>query len=221
MGKIYGGMDLMQSRKNKFDFISGQAIKPKVESIKRFAKNVSGIFYNQEAMDGILKQGNPLIYEFYDLGIEEKVGNLAYGTSLVHPGTVGDEFYMTKGHFHTILETSEIYLCIKGHGLMLMENPEGEIEIQEMTPGEAVFVPGRYAHRSINISDDEPLITFFTFPADAGHDYKTIELKGFRKLVVRSNKEKYKVIDNPRWKNYVSPAPSVKENSSLKINQSL
>jgi glucose-6-phosphate isomerase len=68
-----------------------------------------------------------------------------------------------------------------------------------MRPGKAVYVPGRYAHRSINLSDSETLVTFFVFRADAGHNYGTIEEQGFRKLVVASD-EGYKVIDNPNWK---------------------
>jgi len=190
----------MQSSKTKFNLISGLAMTKGVESLKRNAHNLKGIFAEEQELDAIIKKDDPLIYEFYDLGVEEKPGNLAYGTSIVYPGVVGSEFYMTKGHFHTVLDTAEVYFCLSGHGLMLMENPEGETEIQELTPGEAVLVPGRYAHRSINISDSEPLVTFFTFAADAGHDYGTIEQKGFRKLVLRTGKETYEVVDNPHWK---------------------
>jgi glucose-6-phosphate isomerase len=44
----------------------------------------------------------------------------------------------------------------------------------------------------------EPLITFFAFPGDAGHDYGTIETKGFRKIVVDRDGEP-ELLDNPRW----------------------
>ena len=98
-------------------------------------------------------------------------------------GKVGDEYFMTKGHFHTILDTGEVYYCLSGHGYMLLESPEGDWSLQEMTAGEAVYVPKRYAHRSINIGDT-PLVTFFVFRGDAGHDYGTIETKGYRNLVV-------------------------------------
>ena len=81
---------------------------------------------------------------------------------------------------------------------MMMENPEGDWEVQELTPGKALYVPGRYAHRSINLSSTEPLITFFAFPGHAGHDYGTIETKGFRKLVVERD-SKPTIIDNPKW----------------------
>jgi glucose-6-phosphate isomerase len=105
---------------------------------------------------------------------------------------------MTKGHFHTVLDTAEIYYCLRGEGFMVMESPEGDFEAQPLTPGRAVYVPRRYAHRSVNTSSTEPLITFFAFPGHAGHDYGTIETQGFRKLVVeRDGKPEF--VDNPRW----------------------
>ncbi len=90
---------------------------------------------------------------------------------------------MTKGHFHTILDTSEIYYGLSGRGMMLMETPEGQVDWKEIGPGEALYVPGRWAHRSIN-TGTEPLVMFFVYRGDAGHDYGTIEEKGYRKLVV-------------------------------------
>ena len=106
---------------------------------------------------------------------------------------------MTKGHFHSILETAEVYYCLRGRGVMMMESPEGEWEVQQLAPGAAVYVPERYAHRSINTHPTDPLITFFAFRGDAGHDYRTIESQGFRKLVV-DRTGKPEVIDNPRWR---------------------
>lgn len=80
---------------------------------------------------------------------------------------------------------------------MLMETPEGDVDIQWLKPGVAVYVPPRWAHRSIN-TGSETLVTFFVFRSDAGHDYGTIEQKGYRKLVVERN-GKPTLIDNPKW----------------------
>jgi glucose-6-phosphate isomerase len=123
---------------------------------------------------------------------------LLHGISIVHPGKVGDEYFMTKGHFHTVLETAEIYYCQKGHGYMVMETLEGDWAVEELHPGTVLYVLARWAHRSVNVSPDEDLITFFAYPGHAGHDYGTIEERGFRKLVVERD-GKPMVIDNPRW----------------------
>ena len=138
------------------------------------------------------------MYEFHGLDLPQTPGDLAFGCSILNPGKVGDEYWFTKGHFHTILETGEVYYCLKGHGYMLLENPEGDWSAQELLPGSALYVPPRYAHRSINVDDKEQLITFFVYRADAGHDYGTIETKGYRKLLVERD-GKPTIIDNPNW----------------------
>ena len=179
-----------------FDPISG--LSKSRSSIRRKLSNMKGMFYDKAAYDAALSKGDPLVYEFYEMGVPHTSGNVAYGTTITYPGKIGDEYHMTKGHFHTVLDTAEVYFCLGGHGLMLMENPEGDVEVQEFRKGQVVYVPGRYAHRNINISVDRPLIAFFACPAHSGHDYGTIETKGFRKLVVERN-GKPTLIDNPRW----------------------
>lgn len=167
--------------------------------LQRYLANMKGMFADQAAYDAQLQAENVLVYEFFDMGVPDSEKEVAYGTSITYPGKVGDEYFMTKGHFHTVLDTAEVYYCLSGHGFMLMENPEGDWEAQELTPGKAVYVPGRYAHRSVNVSSSEPLVTFFAFPGHAGHDYGTIESQGFRKLVVeREGKPAF--VDNPKWK---------------------
>jgi glucose-6-phosphate isomerase len=182
----------------KVDFDLKTGASKTAESSKRYLSKIKETFYDNKAAEEILKAGDPLIYEFYELGAPEKEGDLAFGTSIVYPGKVGDEFYMTKGHFHTILETAETYYCLSGKGGMMLESPEGDVTFEELSPGAALYVAKRYAHRSVNLGN-EPLVTFFTFRADAGHDYGTIEEKGYRKLVVDDGSGGYKLIDNPKW----------------------
>jgi len=191
-------MKITNSRLVSFDLVTGKVPEEIKPSLKRPLSSMSGMYTNSDAFDALVSDADPLVYEFYDMGIPEAPHEVAFGTSIVYPGKVGDEYFMTKGHFHTILETAEVYYCLQGHGLMLMENPEGDVEVQELTPGKAVYVPGRFAHRSINVGSEGPLVTFFSFRADAGHDYGTIETRGFRKLAVERNGS-WQLIDNPRW----------------------
>ena len=185
-----------KSRAIRFNLEDG--LSPELKSTKRMLSAMEGMYLNNERLKEMIQEEDILVYEFYELGIPENPGELAYGTTLVYPGKVGREYFMTKGHFHSKIDTAEVYYCIRGHGYLLMENPEGEVELQEMTSGTSVYVPPKYAHRSINISNSEPFIMFFTFRADAGHDYKTIETKGFRKLLIEKD-GKPELIDNPKW----------------------
>ena len=179
------------------DFSLASGLSTAAVSSKRHLCDMKGMFADKSAYEEAIVSGNPLVYEFYEMGVPENPGDLAFGTTICYPGKVGDEYFMTKGHFHTILNTAEVYLCLGGYGLMLMENPEGDCRYEVLTPGKMVYVPKRYAHRSVNIGK-EPFVQFFTFRADAGHDYGTIETKGFRKLVVERDGD-FAVIDNPKW----------------------
>lgn len=181
---------------NHFDLSSG--LSPSARPIRRHLSDMAEMFSDKGAVEAILSEENPILYEFFDMGVPFLETEVAYGTSITYPGKVGNEFNMTKGHFHERLETSEIYFCLRGYGLMLMENPEGHVQWEEFHPGKAIYVPGRYAHRSINLHSTEPLITFFAFPGDAGHDYGTIETRGFRKIVLDSPAG-YELVDNPNW----------------------
>lgn len=179
------------------DFSLTNGLSKSKESTKRYLSNMNGMFSDQDAYEELLSEEDILLYEFYELDVPNRESDLLFGTSIVYPGKVGNEYFMTKGHFHTILDTAEVYYCLSGNGVLLMENPEGDWDAKKLSPGNAVYVPGRYAHRSINIGE-EPLITYYVFRADAGHDYRTIEEKGYRKLVIEKNGE-HEFIDNPKW----------------------
>jgi glucose-6-phosphate isomerase len=166
--------------------------------IKRHLSDMKGMFLNKVEYQGLLDEEDRLLYEVYEMLRPEIPGELLYGLSIVHPGLVGDEYYMTKGHFHAVLDTAEIYHCLRGSGVMVMETPEGESAIQELEPGRILYVPPRWAHRSVNTSFDQDLVTFFIYPANAGHDYGSIEYQGFRKLVVNQN-GRTRVMNNPSW----------------------
>jgi glucose-6-phosphate isomerase, archaeal len=166
--------------------------------IKRRLSNMKGQYLDQEAYAARLAQEDTLLYEVYEQKRPELAGELLHGISVVHPGRVGDEYNMTKGHFHTVLDTAEIYYTLKGHGYMVMETPEGDWAVEELRPGRVLYVLPRWAHRSVNTSLAEDLVMFFVYPGHAGHDYGTIEAQGFRKLVVEVD-EKPAIIDNPRW----------------------
>lgn len=180
-----------------FDLATGACKSGKAKPTYRYVSNMAKQFMDTEAAQEIVQNGDKLLYEFYELDIPEKSGDLKFGTSILQPGSVGAEYFMTKGHFHTIIDTAEVYYCLSGEGVMMMETPEGEVTVEPLTPGASVYVPGRHSHRSIN-TGSTPLVTFFVFRSDAGHDYGTIESKGYRKLVVNHN-GKPALIDNPKW----------------------
>jgi glucose-6-phosphate isomerase, archaeal len=167
--------------------------------IERRLSAMKGQFYDTQAYEAMLANEDLLLYEVYEIKRPEEAGELLMGISVVHPGKVGREFFMTKGHYHTVLDTAEIYYVLKGEGFMVMETPEGICAVEPLSPGQVLYVPPRWAHRSVCTSRREDLVTFFVYPGNAGHDYGTIEQKGFHKLVMEGP-DGIEITDNPRWR---------------------
>ncbi len=188
----------MQDLPFTFTLPSPEVIPSRVDNhIERRLSELRDQFLDQATYDRMLSTENQLVYEVYEIQRPEVQGELMMGISIVHPGKVGKEFFMTKGHFHTVLDTSEIYYCLRGEGYMVMETPEGDTSVAALSPGKVLYVPPRWAHRSVCTSRQENLVTFFAYPANAGHDYGTIERQGFRKLVL-DGPNGPEIVDNPR-----------------------
>ena len=104
-----------------------------------------------------------------------------YCLSTLQPGLVGEEFFMTKGHYHSVPNTAEVYLCLRGEGYLVMKTTDGQFAAERMMRGRMVYVPPFWAHRSVNTGRREPLVSFCVYPADAGHNYGDIAQQGFPK----------------------------------------
>ena len=74
-----------------FDLNTGRS--KAAETTRRYLSQMQEMFFDAEAVKEILKKEDPLIYEFYELGCPERQGDLAFGTTILYPGMVGDELY--------------------------------------------------------------------------------------------------------------------------------
>ncbi|MDZ7616013.1 MAG: glucose-6-phosphate isomerase family protein [Patescibacteria group bacterium] len=144
----------------------------------RRASDMRGYYANEAALARLIEQGDPVHYEVFEKTIPEERGHLLLCISKLYPGQVGDECFMTKGHYHTISATAEVYLCLQGIGYMLMKTADGRCAAEPMARGRMVYVPPHWAHRSVN-TGDEPLVSFCVYPAEAGHNYGDIATEGF------------------------------------------
>ncbi len=116
-------------------------------------------------------------------GIE---GGLFWGTTTIEPGRVGDEYFMTHGHYHRRRDRAEIYSTIRGNGMLILVEGGG-VRMQTMMPGSTHYICGDVAHRVANI-DSAPLVFVACWPSDAGHDYGTIAADGLgARLVCRNS----------------------------------
>lgn len=163
--------------------LSGEAI----DRLSRRLGDLGDIFNDREAYDAM--PADQVIYEVESAfpvadGTE---GGLFLGVTYVHPGKVGDEYFMTKGHFHKIRNRAEIYICMEGEGMLILMNEDHtHTWAEKMSPGSVHYINGHTAHRTANTGNS--ILSFgAVWPSDAGHDYETISENGFSKILVDMN----------------------------------
>ena len=156
-------------------------------TVVRRASDMHGYYADEAALQRLIAEhADPVHYEVFEKAIPEAPGHLLLCISKLQPGRVGEECFMTKGHYHAVRGTAEVYWCLRGRGLMLMKTAQGQCVAEPMERNRVVYVPPHWAHRSIN-AGDEPLVSFCVYPGEAGHNYEDIAEQGFPRRVFLRN----------------------------------
>jgi glucose-6-phosphate isomerase len=178
------------------DGLSG-AVSPQTGRYEKRLSELRGLYQDRAAVERqIAARGDPVVYEVVEY--RKDGSDLFFGTTTMAPGKVGEEYYMTRGHFHQRRDMGEVYTTTSGRGVLLLQSRGGETRTVDMHPGISAFIPPDWAHRSINIGD-EKLVFIWVCNPNAGHDYADILDKGMHKIVVE-RAGAAAVIDNPSFK---------------------
>jgi glucose-6-phosphate isomerase len=170
---------------------------------EKFLTDLGGLYRDDAAYQAALAadDGRP-VYWVESSQTEDGPGGLITGISVLEPGTVGAEYAMTRGHLHAVADRSELYVGLSGRGVMILESLDGRSEVLDVAPGQAVYVPGHWVHRSVNVGT-ERFATLFCYAADAGQDYAIIERAGGMRSLVIKDGDGYAVQANPDHRGYV------------------
>ncbi len=156
------------------------------EDILQTEKKLSqlkGIFYDEAARSQT--DQDTIVYRVQaflpvEAGTE---GGLFFGTTFLYPGQIGDEYFMTQGHFHKQMNRAEYYWCTRGEGMLLLMDEQRNCRAEMMYPNSLHYIPGFTAHRVVN-TGGKTLIFNACWPADAGYNYDEIAQHGFSARVV-------------------------------------
>jgi glucose-6-phosphate isomerase, archaeal len=158
---------------------------PGLKMSERKLGQLTGIFRDQRAW----KQLDPetivyrvWVWEPVPSGTE---GGLFWGITEIQPGRVGEEYFMTRGHWHAIRNRAEFYGTVTGTGKLILMNQTGRTWFEDMTPGSLHYVAGEVAHRLVN-TGDFPLRVIACWPSDAGHDYELAGGRGFGRRIIET-----------------------------------
>ena len=175
-------MTLPMELGTRFDPRTG-AIEGIAPTVRRLSA-LRGCFLDTAAYETMLAVDDPVVYSVSSYEPEDGDGALHYGVGCIAPGRVGDEYFLTRGHLHAWRDAAELYIGLRGNGLMLLEHEDTrETEAVRLSASAAVYVPGRTAHRTVNVGE-EPLVYIGVYPARAGHDYGVLRERDFGLVAV-------------------------------------
>jgi glucose-6-phosphate isomerase, archaeal len=158
---------------------------PILESFKTLG-DLAGLFHDRAAHGGL----DPA-REVYRVRSSMPVssgteGGLFWGVTVLQPGRVGDEYFMTHGHFHANPTRAEYYATVSGSGVLIRMDAERRTWGEAMAPGSLHYIRGEHAHRVAN-TGREPLVFWACWGSDAGYDYGAIAERGFGARLVERN----------------------------------
>lgn len=175
--------ELMQPWSAHLDLGSG-ALWPASHVVTCRLSDMAGRYLDEQAEKELIDAEDPLIYRADEIVAPEVPGQLHTSVTVLYPGKVGDEYFMSKGHYHVDDSCVKVYLCVRGRGYLLMQTSDQDVHEVLMTPGTIAYCPPRWAQRTVNIGD-EPFAYYKYWPAHAGHDYgRVLDEGGFVKRVL-------------------------------------
>lgn len=171
--------------------LKGKAV---IEQFRRL-KDLKGIFYDKEAF--VSEDPERVVYSVQSwLPVDDgKEGGLFFGASTIIPGKIGNEYLMTKGHFHQKSDRGEFYWGIQGTGMLILMDRERNTWAEKVYPGSLHYIAGEIAHRLANTGNNK-LIVGSCWPSDAGHDYDEIAIHGFSARLIERNGKPVLVASN-------------------------
>jgi glucose-6-phosphate isomerase, archaeal len=178
------------------DLVSGHMHNVAATHTRRLS-DMRGYYQDRDAEERLIGAGDPLIYTYAQAEVPQESGQLLYGATIIQPGRVGDEYFMTRGHYHARREAAEVYLTLRGEGRLVLDHRDSAASEIELRPGVIAYTPPGFAHRAVNVGAEE-LVFFAVWPADAGHDYATIETRGFSRRILHRDGRPLAVPSTPQ-----------------------
>jgi glucose-6-phosphate isomerase len=132
-------------------------------------------FCDKEVVAKELKK-DPVLYEVFI----KDYSPMQMGLTVICPGLIGKEDYMTNGHIHT-KNAPEFYILLEGSGkLILQKGKSGKSKTIALSKGRVAYIPNGFAHRLAN-TGRKKMKVLTIYHEDTGASYDV----DFKKRVFR------------------------------------
>jgi len=158
--------------------ITGELSGEGITTSSRTIAGLAGYFKDESARAAMNQEQVVYRVQSFEPIPEGIPGGICCATTFLQPGRVGDEYFLTRGHFHANEDRPELEVTVSGEGFLVLMNENRETRVEEMRPGSVHHVPPRTAHRVANTGAD-PLVFISYWGSETGHYYETIQREGF------------------------------------------
>lgn len=154
--------------------------------VKESARTIGALqgYFADEAARAAVADRVAYRVQAYEPKPEGEPGAVCCATTFLEPGLVGDEYFLTRGHFHVNADCPELEVTVSGEGWLVLMTEDRQTRVELMSAGSVHHVPPRTAHRVANIGS-MPLVFVSYWASETGHDYQTIIDDGFSARVRR------------------------------------
>jgi glucose-6-phosphate isomerase len=167
------------------------SLEPLGPVLERRVSDLRGLCAFESARARLEADGDPIVYRVIGVPVPEVAGEVPFSVTTILPGVIGEEFFFTKGHWHTAFE-GEIYLGLEGRGILLAYNGT-DVQMVELFDGAIGYIPPGWGHRTIN-TGSEAFKFLAIYPGAAGHDYQRVLEEGLGARVLRDGTGGYHVV---------------------------
>src|SRR5690349_14281991 len=123
----------------RLDFKTGRFDESKPTSV-RTVQDLQEIWQSPPDPDDIR-----VVYRTYGMpGADQETPELLYASTVIEPGEVHGECFMTRGHFHIKPERGEWMITLSGVGALVLRDRDGKAWTEETQPGSVHLIDGRH-----------------------------------------------------------------------------
>ena len=166
------------------DALTGVIFGDGVKESRRTIAGLAGYFRDEAARAAMDPDRLAYRVQAYEPKPEGEPGAVCCATTFLEPGLVGDEYLLTRGHFHANHDCAELEVTVSGTGLLVLMTRDRQTRVEPMRAGSVHHVAPGTAHRVAN-TGGEPLVFVSYWPSETGHDYRSIVERGFGARVRR------------------------------------
>ena len=162
----------------RVDWATGALHGPDVQSSRKTIGDLKNLFLDRAAAENLPAETLLYTVQWWSPVSAGTEGALFWGNTVIEPGKIGREYFMTHGHTHAKADRTEFYSTVQGTGALILMDGNRKTWFEEMMPGSLHHIPARTAHRVANTGSTQ-LRFAACWPSDAGYNYDAVRSKGF------------------------------------------